>query len=78
MKKPPADTAPFAHNLLRLRLARNLTGAELAAAAGLSRQYISKLEAGEQEPRWSIVCALADAMECDVGEFRVEVPTLIV
>jgi transcriptional regulator with XRE-family HTH domain len=68
----------FAHNLYRLRTAASLTGAELADAAGLTRQAIALLESGQRAPSWATVCALADALGVATDEFRAELPPLVV
>ena len=48
--------------LKRLRVAKALTQAALAARAGLTREYISKLEAGKQDPSLTTISALAKAL----------------
>jgi transcriptional regulator with XRE-family HTH domain len=51
---------------LRLRrLSLGLTQAELAEAAGLSREQVARLEVGESEPRLSTIKRLAGALGCD-------------
>ncbi len=53
-------TTPGALRLRRLAL--GLTQADVAAAAGLSREQVVRLEAGTCDPRWRTVTALADAL----------------
>jgi len=49
---------------LRLaRLTAGLTQAELGELTGRTREWIGKLEAGQGDPRWSTVIALAAALD---------------
>jgi transcriptional regulator with XRE-family HTH domain len=52
----------FGERLRSLRKEAGLTLTELSAKAGMHLQAIFKLEAGEREPSWSSVLALADAL----------------
>jgi XRE family transcriptional regulator, regulator of sulfur utilization len=45
-----------------IRLARGLSQAELAERAGLSREYVNKIEAGKYDPPLSTINALAEAL----------------
>jgi len=47
----------------RIRLAKKLSRAELADLAGLSREYINKIEAGKYDPPLSTINAIAEALE---------------
>jgi transcriptional regulator with XRE-family HTH domain len=54
--------------LARLRIAKQMTQAQLAAASGVHVQALSKLERGERplsNLRLSTALALADALEAD-------------
>ena len=53
----------IAANVARLRLDRELTQAELARRAGLSRVAVGKIERGEVEPQARTLDALAKALE---------------
>ncbi len=49
----------------RIRKARahlNLTQKALAAKAGISREYLARLETGRQDPRVSVIRRLAKAL----------------
>jgi transcriptional regulator with XRE-family HTH domain len=48
--------------LKRLRVAKDLSQAALASRAGLTREYINKLEAGKQDPSLTTISALAKAL----------------
>jgi transcriptional regulator with XRE-family HTH domain len=52
----------------RLRQAREMTQAELAKRAKLTRVYVTRLEAGRQDPSLSTLNALARALGVPVGE----------
>jgi transcriptional regulator with XRE-family HTH domain len=56
----------MASRLRRLRLARKMTQQELADAAGLSRQYVARLERAMQDPRLSVLEKLAKALRVKV------------
>jgi transcriptional regulator with XRE-family HTH domain len=57
----------FAMRLKRLRERQGLTQEELAAKAGLSRGYVSRLEIGRHDPPLSLVRKLAKALRVKVG-----------
>jgi transcriptional regulator with XRE-family HTH domain len=46
----------------QLRLAKGLSQAELAKRAGLSREYVNKIEAGKYDPPLSTINAIAEAL----------------
>jgi transcriptional regulator with XRE-family HTH domain len=48
--------------LKRLRVAKDLSQAALATRAGLTREYVNKLEAGKQDPSLTTISALAKAL----------------
>ncbi len=48
--------------LKALREARRLSQTALADKAGLSREYVARLEAGRQDPRVSVMVRLARAL----------------
>jgi transcriptional regulator with XRE-family HTH domain len=56
----------MASRLRQLRLARKMTQQELADAAGLSRQYVARLERAMQDPRLSVLEKLAKALRVKV------------
>ncbi len=55
----------------RIRKARehlNLTQKALAAKAGISREYLARLETGRQDPRVSVIRKLAKALKVKMAE----------
>jgi transcriptional regulator with XRE-family HTH domain len=48
--------------LKRLRVAKRMSQAMLAERAGLSREYVNRLEAGQQDPSLTTISALAKAL----------------
>jgi transcriptional regulator with XRE-family HTH domain len=59
----------FGHRLRELREGAGLSRADLAEKAGISERAIVQWERGEREPSWSMVLALAAALEVDVNTF---------
>jgi transcriptional regulator with XRE-family HTH domain len=63
--------APIARLALRLRAlrqARGLTQAQLAAKAGLSREYLARLETARQDPTLTTLEKLAKALKVTAGD----------
>jgi transcriptional regulator with XRE-family HTH domain len=54
--------------LRTLREARGWTQAQLAERAGLTREYVGRLEGGRQDPRLSVVRRLAKALGVTVND----------
>jgi transcriptional regulator with XRE-family HTH domain len=54
-------------NLKRIRTAKRMSQAALAARAGFSREYVNKVEAGRYDPPLSTINALAKALGVKVG-----------
>jgi len=52
----------MAARIRKLREARGMTQESLAGKAGLSREYVARLETARQDPRLSIVVKLARAL----------------
>jgi XRE family transcriptional regulator, regulator of sulfur utilization len=48
--------------LREIRAAKHLSQAAIAKRAGLSREYVLRLEAGQQDPSLSTLTALAKAL----------------
>ena len=48
--------------LKRLRVTKRMSQAALAKRAGLTREYVNKLEAGKQDPSLTTMSALAKAL----------------
>jgi len=63
--------APIARLALRLRTlrqARGLTQEQLAAKAGLSREYLARLETAPQDPTLTTLEKLAKALKVTAGD----------
>jgi transcriptional regulator with XRE-family HTH domain len=71
MTKRRQAGAPFGARLRSLREAAGLSQRQLADAAGMSsKAHVWRLEAGQREPTWALLCRLADALGCRLDEFR--------
>ena len=66
----------IAANVARLRLDRELTQAQLARRAGVSRVAVGKIERGEVEPQARTLDALAKALAVPVGKLATPVRRL--
>jgi XRE family transcriptional regulator, regulator of sulfur utilization len=55
--------------LKRLRMARGLTRYALAKQAGISREYVTKLEAGRSDPTVGMLGKLAKVLDVPVARF---------
>jgi transcriptional regulator with XRE-family HTH domain len=58
--------------LAALRDRKEMSQSQLAEAAGLSFQLISRYERGRAEPSFTTAVQLADALGAALGEFRAE------
>lgn len=58
------------YEVTRLREQRGWRQADLAAATGLSRPFVSQIESGEREPSEITVQAIADALGVEVAELQ--------
>ena len=63
-----SDVAHIAANVARLRLDRQLTQAELAGKAGISRVALGKIERGVVVPRAGTLALLAKTLAVPTGE----------
>ena len=54
-------------NVLRVRRERNLSQEELSFRSGLTRAYLSGLEAGRRNPTIVSLSKIADALGIEVG-----------
>jgi len=61
-------TKKFAMRLKRLRADRKISQAGLAEKSGVSREYIARLELGQQDPSLGTLQKLAKALKVTVGE----------
>ncbi len=62
-----APVREMASRLRKLRKWRGMTQVELAKAAGLSQQYVARLERAMQDPRLSVLERLARALRVKVS-----------
>ena len=60
-------TTRFGTRLKRLRAEREMSQAAVAKASGLSREYIARLELGQQDPTLGTMRKLATALKVKVG-----------
>mgnify|MGYP000864363940 CR=1 FL=1 len=51
-----------------VRIEKNMSLRELAAASSISKTYISEIENGKKNPTLNILCKLAKALNVDVNE----------
>jgi len=56
------------HRLKKLREDRDMSRAQLAALAGISREYVRKLEAGAQDPTVGTLQKIARALKVKVAD----------
>lgn len=61
-------TKRFAMRLKRLRAQRKMSQADLSKASGVSREYIARLELGQQDPTLGTMTKLAKALKVKVAE----------
>ena len=63
----PVTTA-LGRGLRELRTQADLTQAQVAANAGVDAPYLSRVESGERDLRWSTVLRLLDALGADLHQ----------
>jgi transcriptional regulator with XRE-family HTH domain len=71
MENAPAITAALAEvgpRLKRARAQRDVTLTELAAATGISKSTLSRLEAGQRRPSLELLLPIAQAHQIPLGE----------
>ena len=69
MSHPEVNHRPRTASPLRMRRVElGLTQAELASAAGRSREQVSRIETGLCDPHVSTLRAYAGVLDCDVTE----------
>jgi transcriptional regulator with XRE-family HTH domain len=61
-------TTRFGTRLQQLRAEREMSQADLAKASGVSREYIARLELGQQDPTLGTMRKLAKALKVKVGK----------
>jgi transcriptional regulator with XRE-family HTH domain len=65
---PTMDAVKIGSRLKELRERNLLTQADLGAAAGVSRDQVSRIERDEVDPRFSTIRKLARALDVDPSE----------
>jgi transcriptional regulator with XRE-family HTH domain len=65
---PTMGAVKIGDRLKELRERKLLTQAELGAAAGVSRDQVSRIERDEVDPRFSTIRKLARALDVDPSE----------
>jgi len=65
---PTMDLVKIGDRLKELRERNLLTQAELGAAAGVSRDQVSRIERDEVDPRFSTIRKLARALDVNPSE----------
>ncbi len=58
----------FAMRLKRLRAERKMSQGDLAEKSGVSREYIARLELGQQDPTLGTLTKFAKALKVKVGK----------
>lgn len=61
----------FAEALEHVMAMRGLKAVDIAEKSGIAASYLSKLATGRvKEPTWQKACAIIDALDMSVDEFR--------
>ena len=58
----------MAKRIQKLRDERGWSQVQLAAKAGISREYLARLETGRQDPRVSVLLKIARALKVKVSD----------
>ena len=53
----------LARSIIQARLEKKMTQSQLAAKAGVGQAVIARLESGTQNPRWSTISRVANALD---------------
>ncbi|MFX9638747.1 helix-turn-helix transcriptional regulator, partial [Acinetobacter baumannii] len=64
----PGGSAALAHQIKAARIARDLTLADVSAAIGLDKGYLSKVERGLKAPSIATLLKLAAALSIPVSQ----------
>lgn len=60
--------ADLARNIIARRKALNMSQEKLALQAGVDRTYVSQLERGIANPSISILCRIAEILQCNMQD----------
>jgi len=58
----------FGERLKELRLKKDMSQVDVAFEAGVDPRTINRIENGKQDPRLSVVVAIALALECKIDD----------
>ena len=67
--------ANLARNIIARRKALNMSQEKLALQAGVDRTYVSQLERGIANPSVSILCRIAEILQCDMQDLLADEPS---
>lgn len=65
----------IALNIRRLRVAKGMSQDDLALIAGVERSYAGHLERGSKNPTIKTLEKIAVALDCDISELFLALPT---
>ncbi|WP_229008801.1 helix-turn-helix domain-containing protein [Methylophilus sp. Leaf408] len=67
--------ANLARNIIARRKALNTSQEKLALLAGVDRTYVSQLERGIANPSVSILCRIAEVLQCELHDLLSDKPS---
>jgi transcriptional regulator with XRE-family HTH domain len=67
--------ANLARNIIARRKALNMSQEKLALQAGVDRTYVSQLERAIANPSVSILCRIAEILECELQDLVSDEPS---
>lgn len=65
----------LARNIIARRKALNTSQEKLALLAGVDRTYVSQLERGIANPSVSILCRIAEVLQCELHDLLSDQPS---
>lgn len=68
--------ANLARNVIARRKALKMSQEKLALLAGVDRTYVSQLERGIANPSISILCRIAEVLQCELQDLLADEPAL--
>jgi transcriptional regulator with XRE-family HTH domain len=57
---------------IRQRRGDRLNQRQLADRAGIHRTYLTRIEAGQENPSWRVLCDIADALGITISELAAD------
>ena len=67
--------ANLARNIIARRKALNMSQEKMALQAGVDRTYVSQLERAIANPSVSILCRIAEILECELQDLVSDEPS---